>query len=217
MIDIHSHIKLSINGKKIFNVLSIHDFPKGKGLFYSVGMHPWYLQPLLWNNDFNEFEEVIAQENVIAIGECGLDWVSSAKQDMQKVVFSKHLHWAEKFDKPLIIHCVKAYNEIIAMCKKANIKQACIIHGYNNNLKIAEQLIKSGFYISYGAGLLASNSNAMHAIKITPIDKIFLETDDSDENIQTIYEKAADLLNINVEDLKNQIQDNFVTVFGNID
>lgn len=213
MIDIHSHIKLPINGKKIFNVLTIDDFPKEKGLLFSVGMHPWYLQPQLWNNDFNEFEAVIAKDNVIAIGECGLDWTTVAKPDMQKVVFSKHLHWAEKYNKPLIIHCVKAYNEIIAMCKKANLKQACIIHGYNNNLKIAEQLIKAGFYLSFGAALLENNSNAVQAIKITPIDKLFLETDDSDASIESIYTRAGELLKLNIEDLHQQIEANFTKVF----
>jgi TatD DNase family protein len=216
MIDIHSHIKLPIDGKKIFNVLSIHDFPKGKGLLFSVGMHPWYLQPLLWNNDFNEFEAIIAQDDVIAIGECGLDWMTVAKPDMQKVVFSKHLHWAEKYNKPLIIHCVKAFNEIVAMCKKANIKQACIIHGFNNNLKIAEQLIKAGFYLSYGAAILEPNSNAVQAIKQTPVDKLFLETDDSDISIDVMYEKASQLLAMSIDELKLQIQANFSKVFENV-
>ncbi|MFZ4400224.1 MAG: TatD family hydrolase [Bacteroidales bacterium] len=216
MIDIHSHIKQTINGKKIFNVLQINEFPKGKGLLFSVGMHPWYLQSLLWNNDFNTYEAVIAQEHVIAIGECGLDWMTAAKPDMQKVVFSKHLHWAEKYNKPLIIHCVKAFNEVIAMCKKANLKQACIIHGFNNNIKIAEQLIKAGFYLSYGAALLESNSNAVQTIKICPIEKLFLETDDSDISIDLIYEKASQLLAINIDELKLQIETNFTKIFGDI-
>ncbi|MEI6694631.1 MAG: TatD family hydrolase [Bacteroidota bacterium] len=214
MIDIHSHIKRPIQGQKIFNVLTINDFPKDKGLLFSVGMHPWYLQPLLWNNDFNAFEAVIAQDDVIAIGECGLDWSTVAKQDMQKVVFSKHLHWAEKFDKPLIIHCVKAFNELMAMCKKANLKQACIVHGFNNNLKIADQLIKAGFYLSYGKALLEANSNAAQAIKITPLEKIFLETDDSDISIEAVYERAGALLAINSDTLNQQIEDNFEKVFN---
>ncbi|MFZ4414158.1 MAG: TatD family hydrolase [Bacteroidales bacterium] len=214
MIDFHSHIKRPIQGKKIFNVLTINDFPKDKGLLFSVGMHPWYLQPLLWNNDFNAFEAVIAQDDVIAIGECGLDWSTVAKQDMQKVVFSKHLHWAEKFDKPLIIHCVKAFNELMAMCKKANLKQACIIHGFNNNLKIADQLIKAGFYLSFGKDLLEANSNAAQAIKITPLEKIFLETDDSDISIEAVYERAGALLAINSDTLNQQIDANFEKVFN---
>ncbi len=213
MIDIHSHVKLPINGKKIFNVLTINDFPKAESLFFSVGLHPWYVHPQLWNNDFNAYEEHLTDENVIAIGECGLDWLSSTKPDLQKVVFSKHLHWAEKYNKPLIIHCVKAYNEIMAMCKKANLKQACIIHGYNNNLKIAEQLIKAGFYISFGEALLENNSNAAQAIKITPVEKIFLETDDKDVKIEVIYKRAGELLNMNLEDLKQQIEANFEVVF----
>lgn len=217
MIDFHSHIKQPINGEKIFNVLQIDEFPKKeKGLLFSVGMHPWYLQPLLWNNDFNAYEAVISQEQVIAIGECGLDWMTAAKPDMQKVVFSKHLHWAEKYNKPLIIHCVKAFNEVLAMCKKANLKQACIIHGYNNNLKIAEQLLKAGFYLSFGAAILESNSNAVQVIKKCPIDKLFLETDDSDISIDLIYEKASQLLSMNIDELKLQIEVNFSKVFGDI-
>ncbi len=213
-IDIHTHNKRPIEGKKIFNILTVNDFPKNKELLFSVGMHPCYLKPQLWKNDLNVFEELIAQENIIAIGECGLDWMTFTKQDVQKTIFTKHLHWAEKYKKPLIIHCVKAHNEIIAICKKAKVKQACVIHGYNNNLKIAEQLIKADFYLSFGEALLQPNSNAAQAIKITPIEKLFLETDDSDASIEIIYKRAGELLKIDIEDLKQQIKANFATVFG---
>ncbi|MCX6231481.1 MAG: TatD family hydrolase [Bacteroidetes bacterium] len=214
MIDFHSHNKESISGKKIFNVLSYDDFPKNKNLLFSVGMHPWYLKPKLWHNDMNFFESLVAQNNVVAIGECGLDWMTFAKQDVQKTVFIKHLQWAEKYDKPIIIHCVKAYNEIIAICKKANIKQTRIIHGFNNNIKIAEQLINAGFYLSFGEALLETSSNAAEAIKITPLDKIFLETDDSDVNIESVYEKAAELLNITQQELIQHTESNFIRIFN---
>jgi TatD DNase family protein len=213
-INIHTHNSKLREGIVIYNAMNINDIPKAKNNFYiSTALHPWYLKPELWFNPLNDYEEIIAQDNIIAIGECGLDLTIKIKPDVQKTVFNKHLQWAEKYNKPVTIHCVKAFNEVIAMKKKANIKQPCIIHGFNNNLTIAKQLLTAGFYLSYGEALLHENSNAGQAIKQTPPERLFLETDESEKSISEIYSKAAELLEMDLELLKKQIEINFNHVF----
>lgn len=213
-INIHSHSAENRDGIVIYNALNINNIPKTEENFYvSTALHPWYLKPELWNNNIKEYEEVIAQENIIAIGECGIDLNINIKAEIQKTIFTNHLHWADKYNKPLIIHCVKTHNEIISLKKKANVKQACIIHGFNNNINIARQLLAAGFYLSFGEALLHNSSNAATALKITPLDKIFFETDESEHPIKEIYEKAAIMLNISIEELIKQIQTNFKKIF----
>lgn len=213
-INIHTHTINLRNGIIIYNAMNISDIPKVKDNFYiSTALNPWYLKPDLWNNPLNDYEEAVSDEDIIAIGDCGIDMTVKIKADVQKTVFGKHLQWAEKYDKPLIIHCNNAFNEVIALKKKTNIKQACIIHGFTNNINIARQVLNADFYISYGEALLQNNSNAAQAIKITPLDRLFLETDESEHTIMEIYSKAAELLEIDIEVLKKQINDNFNKVF----
>ncbi len=214
-INIHSHSKKNNDGIVIFNAMNINDIPRAEDNFYiSTALHPWYLKPELWMNPLNDYEEEIAKDEIIAIGECGIDFSVKIKTKLQKTIFAKHLIWAEKYNKPLIIHCVKAFNEIIAMKKKANLKQVCIIHGFNNNINIARQLLNAGFFLSFGEELTYDDSNAKQIIKITPLDKLFLETDESELSIREIYAKAAEILEIEIDKLKNQISDNFKKVFN---
>lgn len=213
-INIHSHKLNNREGIVIYNAMNIYDIPKPEENFYiSTALHPWYLKPELWMNPLNDYEAEIAQDQIFAIGECGMDLAIKIKADVQKTIFGKHLQWAEKYDKPLIIHCVKAFNEVIAMKKKANLKQACIIHCFNNNINIAKQLLNADFYLSFGEAIFQNNSNAALALKITPIDKLFLETDESELSIKEIYNKAAELLGMELELLVKQIDTNFKKVF----
>jgi TatD DNase family protein len=113
----------------------------------------------------------------------------------------------------MIIHCVKAFNELIRIKKENKVSVPMIIHGFNNNEQIAEQLLKENFYLSFGKAILINNSNAQKVFKNTGIEKLFLETDDSDVSIKSIFDKAAELKGMSVEELKEKIYLNFKTIF----
>ena len=68
-----------------------------------------------YEESYHRLEEAISNEKVIMIGECGLDKVWGPTLDIQEASFRRHIELSEKHQKPLIIHCVKAYNEIIAI------------------------------------------------------------------------------------------------------
>lgn len=214
-VDLHTHKKNKTNHISIYNALDINEIPESKENFHvSAGLHPWFIKSELWQNNLNEYEKVISGKNIFAIGECGIDMTINIKTDIQKIIFNEHLLWAAKYNKTVIIHCVKAFNEVIAIKKKHNINQPCIIHGFNNNINIARQLINGGFYISFGAALLNNGSNASNAIKQIPVDRIFLETDDSDVSISDIYLQAAAALKKDIEELQKMIYNNFIKVFN---
>ena len=94
-----------------------------------------------------------------------------------------------------------------------NVNVPMIVHGFNNNEQIAKELIKNGFYLSFGKALLQENSNATKAIQLSSIDSIFLETDDADISIKAIFEVASKLLNIEEPLLVQHIYSNFKKVF----
>ena len=151
---------------------------------------------------------------VIAIGECGLDRRSPVCIEEQERVLERQVELGEKFRKPLIIHCVKAYSELIAIRKKMKSSIPWIIHGYNNNERILRQLLHCEFYISVGAALSDSRSNAFQLLRMIPAERLFLENDDKTVGIDVIYSVASGILGLTVEELKRVTRDNLKNVFA---
>jgi TatD DNase family protein len=180
----------------------------------SVGLHPWYLE----EEDFIkqqliDLEEIIKNKNVVCLGEAGLDKLVKTPIKIQERIFEQQLELACRIQKPMIIHCVKAFSELVALKKRINPTVPMIVHGFNQKPTILTQLLDNGFYISLGTALLHENSNAQKALQIVPKTYFFLETDDQTSvSIQQIYEKATQLLDISVEET---IRENFKRLIHN--
>ncbi len=182
--------------------------------FYSIGIHPWHITQDRVEADLQFIESKFLAENCLAIGECGLDKRIEISFDLQQMVFEKQLLLAQKYQKPVVIHCVGAFQEVIVIKKRLNITVPMIIHGFSKNEQVVKQLLKNGFYISFGKYLLR-NSELETVFKNMPIDKFFLETDSIKEGIQDVYALAAKYKNIEIKDLQHIIEVNYKTVFGN--
>lgn len=181
--------------------------------FYSVGIHPWYIDENSLNEDLKIIEEKLQTENCLAIGECGLDKRIEVPLELQISVFEKQLELAEKFKKPVVIHCVAAFQEVTAIKKKMKISVPMIIHGFSKNKQLVEQLIKDGFYLSFGKYLL-KNPDLKTVFQAIPNDRFFLETDTIEETIQQVYELASEYKELSTKELKGIISSNYKSVFG---
>lgn len=179
---------------------------------FSVGLHPWYIKPENIAEDFAQLEKLARQPNVLAIGECGLDRLIDLDMSIQEEVFIRQIRLAETLQKPVIIHCVKAFSDLIALKKKLKPSISMIVHGFNNNAQICRQLVNHQFYLSLGSALLNSESNASKNILTIPIQQLFLETDDKNCFISTIFAHASTYLTEPVEVLQEQILQNFKRV-----
>ena len=100
------------------------------------------------------------------------------------------------------------------MKKRTGSSVPWIIHGYNNNEQILRQLLDHGFYISVGAALLNSRSNAFQLLRMIPVGRLFLENDDKEVEISVIYEAASAPRMADVEALKEITRNNYNQVFG---
>ncbi len=202
MFDFHTHanhpnaiINLDITGKI--------DIQKNR--FYSAGLHPWTLNP----KDIHLLNDLLSTHpnQIIAIGECGLDKIkSNVNLDTQVSLLRDQINLSEQYQKPLILHIVKCFNEIIQLKLTLQPQQKWIIHGFNN-YKLMQSLLNDGFYLSFGPSLF-NNPNLQNAFKSCPIDKIFIETDDSEADLKELYKFAAQLKKIDDLDLQNQIAEN---------
>jgi TatD DNase family protein len=151
------------------------------------------------------------QKNVLAIGECGLDRICTTDFKLQERVFIEQILWANEIAKPLIIHCVKAHQESLILLKEYNRTSPVIFHGFNNKLETANKILEKGYYLSFGKHLF--NPAIENIFSKISIEKIFLETDDSDIGIDAIYKQAAKIKNISTEQLSLQIKKNLDCIF----
>lgn len=209
-INIHTH---RIFGKDELFILNLSPERYVDGGYCSVGIHPWYINFNTLEKDLDKLRLSALKANVLAIGECGLDRLIEVPLDKQEVIFKEQLYIAEQLRKPVIIHCVKAFDDLIRIKKECKISIPLIVHGYNNNNQIMLGLVKNGFYISFGKALLQNGSNAAKLMPALSIEKLFLETDDADESIKIIFEKAAELKGMNVDKLKEKVFVNFKQLF----
>lgn len=201
--DFHHHKKNVPYG--IYNA-ELHAIPQSTP--YSIGIHPKDIDINLINNQLDWLLSNI-NENCLAIGECGLDSLVSIEQKIQEEVFLKQIKIANELKKPMIIHCVRKFYEVISLKKYA--EQSMIIHGFNKKQNIAEDLLQKNFYLSFGKPVLY-NLSLQHILKITPLDKIFLETDNEDFNLEELYKKTSELKEISLEKLNEQIIENLETI-----
>lgn len=200
-LDFHHHKQIK---KGIYNLNHLEAIPD---TMFSAGIHPKDITHN-WKSDFEEIKKKTLDKNCIAVGECGLDGLITVDEKLQNEVFQAQLSWAEEIRKPVIIHCVRRFSQILHF-KKAKIP--LIIHGFNKKETIAEELLNVGFYLSFGRAAMESLS-LQKIIRNIPIDRLFLETDNSDFSIQDLYEKVAEIRSVSVENLKNQMWENL----GNI-
>jgi TatD DNase family protein len=209
-INIHTHRQIYDAKLELVNH---HPESTEKSSFYSYGLHPWHLSKSEVSWQLEQMRRISGEKNCLAIGECGLDKVCATDFDLQTEVFEEQIKLANAINKPLIIHCVKAFNELINCLNMNDNKVPVIIHGYNNNENIAKMLNDHGYCFSFGKALLSYDSNASKVIRKTGRKQLFLETDDSDLSIKYVYKKAAELLGIEEEILKEQIKLNFEALF----
>jgi len=213
-IDIHTHHSNYTEG-----VLSIVNYlpeqiklEEHSDKYISVGLHPWYLDNDSSCENLNHVNTIASIDKVLAIGEIGLDRTVPTPIGIQEQYFTKQIEIAEKFNKPIIIHCVRCFPELISIKKKLETSTPWLIHGFRNNSQIAENLIQQNCYISFGEALLFDKKNQDLFIEI-PINRIFLETDESACSIKDIYIKAAQLKSIQLSELKKDLCSNFNAVF----
>jgi TatD DNase family protein len=196
-VNIHAHTDIDTNIHVIRNLTFSGAYnifaTKVKGM-YSLGFHPWYADTYS-NELMYKMREWIKDDRFVAVGECGLDKNSNVSIEEQIKIFELQITLSENAQKPMIIHCVGCFNELFEIKKRLNPCQTWIIHGFRGKPELAKQAIKSGCKLSFGEHF---NEDS---VRITPIDQIFLETDDSHIPIKNVYHLISVIKNCKDDDL----------------
>jgi TatD DNase family protein len=180
---------------------------------YSIGIHPWFIDENRLVADLDCITEKLQLAPCLAIGECGLDKRIDIPMALQISVFRKQLEIAKQTHKPIILHCVAAFDEVIAIKNEMKIANPMIVHGFSKNTQVAQSLLNNGFYLSFGK-YLVHKLEMEKVFKFVPENQILLETDTIGESIYQVYEKAAAVKGISVAEMKAIVFDNFSRIFS---
>lgn len=214
-IDFHTHTNSSsINAVTVKSFLIDKLDLNNLNEFFTAGIHPWSASVDRLDEDIDRLRSLISNPAFIGVGEIGLDKLKGPNLQEQISVLTKQIEFANSIGKPVIIHCVKAWDELLAVKKKFPKGIIWAVHGFNGGYELANQLVRQGFYLSIGDVILNDRSKVREAISRIPIEKFFLETDTSAVEIEVIYQAVSTILGLPTEKLKLQIANNFREFFN---
>ena len=197
LIDIHTH-RITNNASDIASISADDYTPHIKAC--SIGIHPWHISPD-WQDQIDRIRNLASAPNVYMIGECGLDNVRlTASMEEQETIFRHHIDISEQARKPLIIHCVKSIDRLIAIKKEIQPRQTWILHGFRGKPQQAVQLLAQGIELSFGP-----HFNDKSLLAAYQQHCLWFETDDSTSTIAEVYNQASQSLGTSIESLKNLI------------
>lgn len=153
-------------------------------IYHGVGIHPWWLSELHEQEakDLPAMIEAHLQESTcVAVGECGLDKVTGPSLEQQLSIFIAQLEVAKALSRPLIIHSVKAHNEVIAVLKKIKPQAGGVIHGFSGSVELAQRYWSLGFYLGIGGVITYERARKTRTmVQQLPLEALLLETDAPD-------------------------------------
>ncbi len=213
-------------------------------IWATVGFHPNHLDEKPHHDkaeqvdlareefSFERFLELAKNPRVVAIGECGLDFYRSKKEELrskQEPVFRKHIELALEVGKPLMIHCREAFQDLIDVlvaCRISLLPNPGVIHFFTGTTDDARKLLELGFTFTFG-GVVTFTRDYDEVIKLIPLDRILSETDapyvspapyrgrrNEPAYVVETVKKLAELKGVSLEKMSEQILENAGRIFG---
>lgn len=207
--DIHTHRLNDYPENQLFSCSyrDVSSLAFQQAVHLSVGIHPWYISEKDFSLQQKWVYEMLRSSRVLALGEGGLDKLCTTPMKLQLCAFCWLIERSEEYRLPLIIHCVKCTAEVLQLKKMYKPDSPWIIHGFRGKPQQAEEYLRHGFYLSYG------EKYASDALKYTPLDRLFLETDESNTSIHELYQRAAACKQIPLKTLEDSVFENINHVF----
>ncbi len=174
----------------------------------TVGIHPWHSL----DADLSAVEATIATAD--AVGEIGLDFACDAPREVQIALFRAQLALAERHEKAVVLHCVRAFEEVMKIVAEYRLR-AVIFHGFVGSKEQVQRAVAQGYYLSFGERTFRS-PKTIEALRSTQLSSLFIETDESTTPIEEIYAQIAKLRGISVTDLLSATEANFERIFRTV-
>ncbi|HZW82548.1 MAG TPA: TatD family hydrolase [Candidatus Deferrimicrobium sp.] len=194
----------------------------------AVGIHPHDAEGLI-DADWQELRELASNDQVVAIGEIGLDYYRDlSPRDIQQQVFERQLQLAIELDLPVIIHNREAHQDVIDRLKEYTPAKGGVFHCFSGSWEIAKVAMNLGFYISFAGPVTYKNAaNLREVAARIPLDRLLVETDcpylspeplrgkrNEPANVQFVVDKLAEIKGISPQELAEITAKNGAELFG---
>jgi hydrolase, TatD family len=204
------------------------EFSKKDNIYISYGIHPHEASKAC-EKDFEKLELLLQDKKCIALGEIGLDYhYDLSPRNIQREVFLKQIDIAVKHNKPLIIHCRSAYEEMITILKNHGNLPKGVIHCYSGTPQEAKIFVEMGFMLGIDGPVTFPKSDKLRQVVAeTDISKLLIETDcpylapqkfrgqrNEPSYITDTLSKIAEVKNISFEEAEIITYRNAVNLFG---
>lgn len=217
-VDFHTHCRRG----DALEILSVDPLDKakfalaiGEGFPFSVGVHPWRAaeNPERLNEAFERMECAVQNGQAVAVGECGLDWVVEVDRGLQTEVFERQLALAKRSDRPVILHCVRAFEDVMLRLRRAKIERA-VFHSFIGSVQQAERVVREGYFCSFSPRSLTSARTCEVIRQIAP-SALLIERDECECSIEEVYEAVATLRKCSVVELRKIVFENCKRLINN--
>ncbi|GFO53578.1 TatD family hydrolase [Geomonas sp. Red276] len=196
-------------------------------LIPAFGLHP--MHAALWDGQLRATLSNYCR-NAAAVGEIGLDYlIASPSRELQRAAFRAQLSLACEFGLPVLIHCRKAFADLLAIMAEAagsNVKG--VMHAFSGSPETARDCLRAGLYISLAGPVTFANAvRPAQVAAAVPLDRLLLETDAPDlapephrglanrpSFLPLIARKVASLKGIPVDELARATSANARRLFG---
>ena len=176
-------------------------FDPQPGRIYSVGLHPWSTADVT-EAHLLRLSQVATHPQVAAIGETGFDTLRGATVERQRQIFDFHIDLARQLRKPLVVHCVRAWQHLLGALRDNPADVPVVIHAFRGKPQLARTLIDAGCLLSFG---LRFNPEALAA---TPANRLLIETDDDPADIAQVAQAIAEANRLTAEQVIQLARDN---------
>ncbi len=198
---------------------------KSEILYGNVGVHP-HEADWVKEEDLNKIYLLAKNEKICGVGEIGLDFYKNYSQKENQIkIFKKQVEIAKDLNLPMNLHFRESHSEGLKILKEISYFKG-VWHCFSGNEKVLKEAIDLGFYISFSGVITFSSERLFSLIKKTPIERLLLETDSpylapvpkrGERNepayVKYIYEKASEILEIEITELEKKIKENVRKLF----
>lgn len=188
----------------------------------AIGFHPSDLYDFS-EEDYVRLEKIIASDEVVALGEIGLDyhWDTVRKED-QKIGFIRQIKMANTYHKPILIHMREATKDTLDILKEY-CQTKFLMHCFSGSKEIAKEIMKMGGYISFAGPLTFKNARGLNEVpSVCDLNRILVETDcpyltphpfrgkvNEPMYVNYTFEKLSELLEMDKNVLAKQLEENY--------
>lgn len=217
-VDFHTH-RRSGDALEILNVEALDAGAVARacqqGQPFSLGVHPWRadVSQTELQEAFSRIEQCVNVDGFVAIGECGLDWASQVARAAQMSVFEQQIELAHRLTVPVVLHCVRAFEEVMQTLRVRKIRRA-VFHSFVGSPQQAERVVREGYFCSFSPRSLAS-PRTREVIKAIAPSVMLVERDECECSIEEVYEAVATLRKCSVEELREIVFDNYKRLIDN--